>query len=106
MAIYGLLVMPLVKLYKYFKVPGRMAKVKKLRMLASFAVAAVVIAGVLLMTPGYFTDTVGFLLLVPPIRSAIYEWLKTRITVVEPGVPPSSRTDRPGVIDLDDDEWR
>ncbi|TWT85677.1 putative peptide zinc metalloprotease protein YydH [Posidoniimonas polymericola] len=49
MAIYGMLVMPLVKLYKYFKVPGRMAKVKKLRMLASFAVVAAVIAGVMLI---------------------------------------------------------
>ncbi|TWT30243.1 putative peptide zinc metalloprotease protein YydH [Posidoniimonas corsicana] len=49
MAIYGMLVMPLVKLYKYFKVPGRMAKVKKLRMLASFAIAGAVIAGVLLI---------------------------------------------------------
>jgi UPF0716 protein FxsA len=37
------------------------------------------IAGILLLTPGFFTDTVGFLLFVPPFRrfaaSAIGRWL-------------------------------
>lgn len=31
----------------------------------------ILIAGVLLMTPGYVTDTMGFLLLVPPVRMKI-----------------------------------
>ncbi len=30
----------------------------------------ILVAGVLLMTPGYVTDTMGFLLLVPPVRLA------------------------------------
>lgn len=33
--------------------------------------AFILIAGVLLMTPGYVTDAMGFLLLVPPVRLAI-----------------------------------
>lgn len=34
-----------------------------------------VIAAVMLMTPGFFTDTLGFLLLVPPVRAALgYRW--------------------------------
>ena len=33
--------------------------------------ALILIAGVVLLTPGFFTDAVGFALLIPPIRSAI-----------------------------------
>lgn len=33
--------------------------------------ALILIAGVLLMTPGYVTDTLGFLLLIPPVRIAV-----------------------------------
>lgn len=28
-------------------------------------------AGLLMLTPGFFTDTVGFLLLIPPVRAAV-----------------------------------
>ncbi|MEM6974092.1 MAG: FxsA family protein [Pseudomonadota bacterium] len=31
--------------------------------------AMILVAGVLLLTPGFFTDAVGFLLLMPPVRS-------------------------------------
>ncbi len=34
---------------------------------------ALLIAGALLLTPGFFTDTVGFLLLVPPLRRRIIQ---------------------------------
>jgi len=70
------------------------------------------VAGALLMTPGYFTDACGFLLLVPPVRALIYEFLKTRIRVVST-VSSSNysgyetyRQRDDGVIDLDDDQWR
>ena len=36
----------------------------------------ILIAGALLITPGLITDTVGFLLLVPPVRAAIKNWLR------------------------------
>ncbi|MBU1175197.1 MAG: FxsA family protein [Alphaproteobacteria bacterium] len=66
------------------------------------------IAGALLLTPGYFTDTIGFLLLVPPLRQALYAFLKTRIRVdgftSGPGHEPRSRRD--GIVDLKDDDWR
>jgi len=32
-------------------------------------------AGALLLTPGFFTDSVGFVLLVPPLRKAIALWV-------------------------------
>ncbi|MEL6998135.1 MAG: FxsA family protein [Pseudomonadota bacterium] len=41
--------------------------------------AMILVAGVLLLTPGFFTDAVGFLLLVPAVRAAVYAFLKTRI---------------------------
>ncbi|MBC6428461.1 MAG: FxsA family protein [Cellvibrionales bacterium] len=31
-------------------------------------------AGLLLLTPGFFTDGVGFALLIPPVRSVIIRW--------------------------------
>lgn len=73
------------------------------------------VAGALLMTPGYFTDSAGFLLLVPPVRLAIYELLKNRMgkmASVHVGGGPSQprQPNRPGnddgVVDLDDDHWR
>lgn len=36
--------------------------------------AIILVAGVLLLTPGFFTDATGLLLMVPPIRDAIIKW--------------------------------
>jgi UPF0716 protein FxsA len=61
----------------------------------------ILIAGVLLMTPGYVTDTMGFLLLAPPVRMrlarAAMRWAKDRadIRVVRPSAP---RQDGAGVV--------
>jgi UPF0716 protein FxsA len=33
------------------------------------------IAGALLLTPGFVTDTIGFLLLIPPLRKALALWI-------------------------------
>jgi putative peptide zinc metalloprotease protein len=46
-AIYGLLVQPFVQLYKYFKVPGRLAKVKRARFYGTLAVMAALLAIIL-----------------------------------------------------------
>lgn len=39
----------------------------------------ILVAGVLLITPGLVTDTAGFLLLLPPVRSAIRAWLRAKL---------------------------
>jgi UPF0716 protein FxsA len=44
--------------------------------------ALILVAGVLLLTPGFFTDGVGLALLVPPIRDALIRWGAARITVI------------------------
>ena len=38
----------------------------------------ILVAGVLLITPGLITDTIGFLLLVPATRRAIRTWLRNK----------------------------
>lgn len=43
--------------------------------------AMVLISGVLLLTPGFFTDAVGFALLVPSIRSVVFQYLRKRVKV-------------------------
>lgn len=43
--------------------------------------AMIVLAGALLLTPGFFTDAVGFALLAPPVRMAVLRYLGSRVTV-------------------------
>jgi UPF0716 protein FxsA len=43
--------------------------------------AMILFSGALLLTPGFFTDAVGFLLLVPAFRHAAYTWLRARVKV-------------------------
>lgn len=43
--------------------------------------AMILIAGALLLTPGFFTDTIGFALLAPPVRSAVYRYVRSRVKV-------------------------
>ena len=39
----------------------------------------IVIAGLVLLTPGFLTDSVGFLLLIPATRNSIKYWLRHQI---------------------------
>ncbi|MEW5424546.1 FxsA family protein [Amorphus sp. 3PC139-8] len=71
--------------------------------------AMILAAGVLLLTPGFVTDTIGFLLFVPPIRETIWRTISARIavSVVRPGGPQGPqrpRRDGP-VVDLDADDY-
>jgi UPF0716 protein FxsA len=59
------------------------------------------IAGVLLLTPGYFTDVLGILLLIPPVRTLIYSRLRERFTIV-----PQAPQTGPRTIDLDEGDYR
>jgi len=61
--------------------------------------AMLLVAGALLLTPGFFTDTIGFLCLIPPIRRTAAVWLFQRIFHFPGGKPPSGgsyhQTDHP-----------
>ncbi len=57
--------------------------------------AMILFAGALLLTPGFFTDAVGFALLIPQSRAAIIRALKSRISAAD--VTMNSRnTGQPG----------
>lgn len=45
--------------------------------------AMILFSGALLLTPGFFTDAVGFALLMPPVRLAIMRYVRARIKVQE-----------------------
>ncbi|WP_417700141.1 FxsA family protein [Pseudophaeobacter sp.] len=45
--------------------------------------AMILFSGALLLTPGFFTDAVGFALLMPPVRMAVYRYISKRITVAQ-----------------------
>lgn len=64
----------------------------------------ILFAGALLLTPGFFTDAVGFTLLVPKVREVAFRELRKRIDVrtVRGGRPePRERPDRADVIDAE-----
>lgn len=64
--------------------------------------ALILLAGALLLTPGFFTDTMGILLLIPPVRAAVLRYLAARVRVERftvGGVPPRREPYRPDVID-------
>lgn len=68
---------------------------------------ALLVAGFLLITPGFFTDTLGFLLLVPLVRKTLGAWLagqflsgaRVQVFRAGPGGGPPPRGGRDGVID-------
>ena len=64
--------------------------------------AMIVIAGILLMTPGFLTDAVGFALLVPAVRQAAIRAVAARVTLAAGAGTARGRTARgPVVIDAD-----
>ena len=72
--------------------------------------AMILFSGALLLTPGFFTDAVGFLLLVPTIRHFIYKYAAARInvaSVVHNNMSHSThRRQADDVVDLDENAYR
>ncbi len=63
-------------------------------------VALILASGVLLLTPGFFTDGVGFALLLPPVRSTLIKWGAARLmkgnTVVFSDMTPARKNQARG----------
>lgn len=57
--------------------------------------AMILVAGVLLLTPGFFTDAIGFLLLVPSVRAAVFRYVAARVTVRRFRMGPDPRPRSP-----------
>ena len=68
-------------------------------------------AGLLLLTPGFVTDTIGFLLFVPPIRTLLWNAIASRVVVTVVSGGADFTAGRPGgggdgrVVDLDPEEF-
>ena len=69
--------------------------------------ALVIVGGTLLLTPGFVTDVVGFLLLLPPTRRILARQLRKRVRGLDGGAaaprrPRRDRTAAPGeVLDVE-----
>lgn len=67
--------------------------------------AMILASGLLLLTPGFFTDAVGFLLLVPGVRDKVMQAVRSRINVQSftmgqhPGAHRSAQ--EPEIVDAD-----
>jgi UPF0716 protein FxsA len=69
----------------------------------------ILLAGFLLLTPGFVTDTLGLLLFIPPVRDAVWRFLSTRVSVQTFGSGFAQRGEgrpEPDVVDLDEDEYQ
>ena len=70
--------------------------------------ALILVAGLLLLTPGFFTDSIGFLLMIPPLRTLLIKWIATRAQMKIYASAANSQQ-APDIIDgefeiVDDDE--
>ena len=63
--------------------------------------ALILLAGALLLTPGFFTDAVGFALLAPPVRAAIFARLKERILAARSRAESARRAES-DIVDAED----
>lgn len=57
--------------------------------------AMILASGLLLLTPGFFTDAVGFLLLVPGVRDKVMQAVRSRINVQSFTMGQHPRPQRP-----------
>lgn len=71
----------------------------------------IMLAGILLLIPGFVTDIFGLLLFIPAVRELAWRYLRSRITVVTNFGAGARGFRRPGqrdqgrTIDLDQDEY-
>jgi UPF0716 protein FxsA len=71
--------------------------------------AAVLVAGAFLISPGFITDTIGFLLLLPTVRDLVYRFVtkrfSSRVTVFTSNFTSATREPIIGeVIDIEPDD--
>ena len=63
----------------------------------------VMMAGVLLIIPGFFTDLIGLLFLIPKLRSRLFKLL-IRIKVIK--TPPTTAKQQPKNVIIDGECWQ
>lgn len=80
---------------------------------AMFDAMLIGLAGIMLVVPGFISDIVALLLLLPPVRDVIFARLASRVQVVETTTTyrrhadiDDPRLSGPETVDLDEDDWR
>lgn len=68
--------------------------------------AVLLIGGVLLLTPGFFTDAIGFLCLVPTLRRRLILWAIRRGIVATAGMGGGPAPREHGPRTLDGEYWK
>lgn len=69
----------------------------------------ILVAGILLVAPGFVTDTLGLLLFIPAVRDIAWNFLRRRVIIVGQGQGFEARSSRPQrdkVIDLDAQDYK
>lgn len=61
--------------------------------------AMILFSGALLLTPGFFTDALGFALLIPGVRTAVFSAIRARIKIHSFGPPNTAPRPDDGIID-------
>jgi UPF0716 protein FxsA len=67
--------------------------------------AMILLAGALLVTPGFFTDAVGFALLIPAVRGAVFRYLASRVKIRTFQTGPGAEFRESGAGDVIDGEF-
>ena len=57
--------------------------------------AMILFSGALLLTPGFFTDFIGFALLIPAVRTGLYKYLRNRVNIQSFQMGPDGPQSRP-----------
>ena len=68
--------------------------------------AMILLAGALLLTPGFFTDSVGFLLLLPKVRKAAFFWLKNKVNLLKYSSSERSSGDKNKYSDIEVTDYK
>lgn len=99
-AVLGALLLRHQGLYTYAKVQQALAR-GELPTMAMFEGLVLLICGALLLTPGFFTDAIGFLGLIPPIRKGLILWVLEHgvIRSVGPRPSPFSQSSGPQTLE-------
>ena len=68
--------------------------------------ALLLFGGALLLTPGFFTDAIGFVCLVPPLRQGLIRWLMSRGAFKFTAAGRSPHEPHQGPRTIDGESWR
>lgn len=68
--------------------------------------AMILFAGALLLTPGFFTDSVGFLLLIPGVRSVTFSWLKNNLKFMSQSSESESHSSTQRYTDIEITDYK